>query len=94
MADCRELRDERSEMKIELMHSITHDATEYTPGVHDLPEDLAKLFLSYSWATREFSPATEAKAGTVKAVTVGAPNAPAQSPAPPQTEEPNGKGKR
>lgn len=81
-------------MKIELLHSITHDGTEYSPGVHDLPGELAQLFLTYSWAACEFTPATEAKAGTAKAVTVGTPNAAAQHPLPAQAEEPQSKGKR
>ncbi|PYV15827.1 MAG: hypothetical protein DMG21_13850 [Acidobacteria bacterium] len=52
-------------MKIELLHSITHDGKEYLPGVHELPDDLSKVFLNYRWAAQPYS-APEAKAGTVK----------------------------
>lgn len=81
-------------MKIELLHSITHDGTEYSPGVHDLPAELAQLFLTYTWAACEFTPATQAKAGTVKAVMVGTPNPAPQQPVAAQAEEPQDKGKR
>ncbi len=55
-------------MKIELIHSITHDGKEYLPGVHELPDDLAAIFLEYSWAARPYA-APEAKAGAVKEAT-------------------------
>ena len=39
-------------MKIELFNTITHDGKEYGWGVHELPEELARQFLSYTWAAR------------------------------------------
>jgi hypothetical protein len=32
-------------VKIELIHPINHDKTEYARGIHDLPEELVKKFL-------------------------------------------------
>jgi hypothetical protein len=52
-------------MKIELLHSITHDGKEYLPGVHELPDGLGKIFLNYPWAAEPYR-APEAKAGAVK----------------------------
>ncbi len=40
-------------MKVELLHPVTHDGKEYSRGVHELPEDVAKLFLTYEWAARK-----------------------------------------
>lgn len=34
-------------MKIELLHPINHDFIQYSRGLHELDESLAKLFLSY-----------------------------------------------
>ncbi len=55
-------------MKIELLHSITHDGKEYLPGVHELPDDLAKVFLKYPWAAEPYA-APEARPGAVKEAT-------------------------
>jgi len=52
-------------MKIELLHSITHDGQEYLPGLHELPDALAAQFLKYDWAAQPFVIA-EAKAGAVR----------------------------
>jgi hypothetical protein len=57
-------------MKIELLNSITHDGKEYLPGVHELPDDLGKLFLGYPWAAQPYA-APEAKAGAVRPVPAG-----------------------
>ncbi len=52
-------------MKLELLHSITHDGQEYLPGLHELPDALAAQFLKYDWAAQPFVIA-EAKAGAVR----------------------------
>jgi len=52
-------------MKVELLHSITHDGQEYLPGLHELPDVLAAQFLKYDWAAQPFVIA-EAKAGAVR----------------------------
>jgi len=52
-------------MKLELLHSITHDGKEYLPGLHELPDALAAQFLKYDWAAQPFVIA-EAKAGAVR----------------------------
>src|SRR5207244_11597703 len=53
------------EMKIELLHSITHDGQEYLPGLHELPDALAAQFLKFEWAAQPFA-AAEVKAGAVR----------------------------
>jgi hypothetical protein len=55
-------------MKIELLHSITHDGREYLPGLHELPDALAAQFLKYDWAAQPYLPPT-ATAGQVRLVT-------------------------
>jgi len=52
-------------MKIELLHSITHDGQEYLPGLHELPDALAAQFLKFDWAAQPFA-AAEVKAGAVR----------------------------
>lgn len=52
-------------MKIELLHSITHDGQEYLPGLHELPDALAAQFLKYDWAAQPYQPPTAA-AGQVR----------------------------
>ncbi|PYV31876.1 MAG: hypothetical protein DMG22_15315, partial [Acidobacteria bacterium] len=52
-------------MKIELLHSITHDGQEYLPGLHELPDALAAQFLKFEWAAQPFA-AAEVKAGAVR----------------------------
>ncbi len=52
-------------MKIELLHSITHDGQEYLPGLHELPDVLAAQFLKYDWAAQPFA-VPETKAGAVR----------------------------
>ncbi len=39
-------------MKIVLEHPIEHDHIHYGRGIHDVPEDLGKLFLTYRHAAR------------------------------------------
>ncbi len=73
-------------MKIELTDSITHDGQVYTPGVHDLPDELARLFLEYEWAAREFVE-PQVKPGGVKPV------APIEREEEPAGEAPKGKKK-
>jgi hypothetical protein len=33
-------------MKIELLHPVLYDRQEYGRGIHDLPDELARLFLN------------------------------------------------
>jgi len=65
-------------MKVELLHSITHDGQEYLPGLHELPDALAAQFLKYDWAAQPFVIA-EAKAGAVREAP--GPNADLEKPA-------------
>jgi hypothetical protein len=48
-------------MKIEILHPISHDQKLYERGVVDLPDNLAKIFLTYKHAARPV-PATPAPA--------------------------------
>ncbi len=56
-------------MKIELIHPIQHDQQLYGRGIHDLPEELAKLFLETApWAARPFEVPATPPQGTVEPV--------------------------
>ena len=56
-------------MKIEILHPIEHDQQLYGRGIHELPEELAKLFLEIApWAARVFEVLTLPPQGTVKPV--------------------------
>jgi hypothetical protein len=81
-------RSLEAEMKIEILHPIEHDHVIYSRGVRELPDDLAKLFLTYKHAARPApEPATTTAAAPAKTPAPGPlPAAPAPLPGiPPPT---------
>jgi len=49
-------------MKVKVLHPIVHDGTEYARGVHELPQELANLFLTYRHAAEPYEEPVVARA--------------------------------